>query len=113
MPVHLMIDVLIPSREMKARLKAIERFNCLFLGKDPPAPDSLPTTLSDRLCTVLRCLDGRGAGASYRDIAVSLFGHDRVRSDWNAPGDYLKNRVRRACERGELLMKGRYRDFLR
>lgn len=113
MPVHLIADVLIPSREMKARLKALARFNCLLLGIDPPPPDSLPTTLSDRLCTVLRCLDGRGAGASYRDIAVNLFGHDRVRSDWNAPGDYLKTRVRRACERGRVLTEGRYRDFLR
>jgi hypothetical protein len=30
------------------------------------------------------------AGASYRDIAVALFGPDRVNDDWNAGGDHLK-----------------------
>lgn len=112
-PVHLLTEAILSLDVSKHQLYAFECFNVLFAGGtlrqkqfplDPP---------SQRLCTVLRVLDGRLAGASYRDIAVALFGPDRVNDDWSALGDHLKNRIRRAAQRGAVLMEEGYRALLK
>ena len=58
-------------------------------------------------------LDGSLAGASHRNIAIALFGPERVEADWNDPGENLRDRVRRAVKRGRDLMNGGYLKFLR
>jgi hypothetical protein len=55
-------------------------------------------------------LDGRSAGATYRDVAIFLRGPERAERDW---GTGLKERMRRDLRRGEALARGRYRDLLR
>jgi hypothetical protein len=57
-------------------------------------------------------LDGRGAGASHRDTAEVIFGIKRVREDWSARGGWLKERMRRALNKGEELRDGGYRRAL-
>jgi hypothetical protein len=55
-------------------------------------------------------LDGRVAQASYREIAVVLYGHDHVERNWETG---LKERMRRHLKRGLDLTQGRYRELLR
>jgi len=97
----------------KQQLHVLEYFNVLFASGTLGRMQISAGPPSQRLCISLRVLDGRLAGASYRDIAVALFGRDRVNEDWNAPGDHLKNRVRRAARRGVALMQGGYRALLK
>ena len=54
----------------------------------------------------LVALDGHLAGWSYRDIAEVLHGPERVKEVWTNETRHLKDRVRRAVERGVELMKG-------
>jgi hypothetical protein len=63
-----------------------------------------------RLRNALVALDGRAAGASYRDVASVIFGKDRVASDWPDPA--LKDRVRRSLSRGEAYANGGYRALI-
>jgi hypothetical protein len=68
---------------------------------------------SRRLDLVLRALDARSAGASDREIAILLFGQQRVRDDWGRGHDHLRDQVRRAVRRGRYLVNGGYRALLR
>ena len=65
-----------------------------------------------RLMRVAQALDGWLAKASYRDIAVALFGPARVERDWRDPRDHLRDQVRRAVRYGRDLMEAGYRQFL-
>jgi hypothetical protein len=69
--------------------------------------------LSGRLKRVLRALDGSLAGASHRQIAIMLFGGERVEAEWCATGRPLRDKVRRTIHRGQTLMRGGYRSLLR
>ncbi len=60
----------------------------------------------------LVALDGHLAGRSYRDIAEVLHGAERVKEVWTNDTRHLKDKVRRAVERGVELMKGDYRKLL-
>ena len=65
---------------------------------------------SKRLRDALIAIDGRRAGATFREIAAVIYGRDRVERDW--PGAGLKVRVRRDFQRGLALCNGGYRDLL-
>jgi hypothetical protein len=70
---------------------------------------------SDRaghLCKSYQAPDGWFGVASYRDIALALFGEARVGADWSDPRKYLFDQVRRAVRRGRALMESGYRRFL-
>ncbi len=112
-PVHLLSEAIQSASILKHQLQVVERFNVLIQGGTLRRTSCSPNLRSQRLCTTLRVLDGRQAGASYREIAVALFSCDRVDADWNAPGDHLKNRIRRAAQSGNFLMQGGYRALLR
>lgn len=59
----------------------------------------------------LQALDGTLAGATQRDIAVALFGNERVDEQWS-PDSELRAQVRYLVQRGRELMEGGYRDLL-
>jgi hypothetical protein len=69
--------------------------------------------LEDHLRHYVIALDGTLAGASYRQIAQTIYGPDRVADAWTIETSYLKNRTRRAVERGLALMNGGYLSLLR
>ena len=75
-------------------------------------PSALPrwTTRTQNLRDALITLDGRRAGASYREIATVLYGAKTVAEDWHKG---LKERMHRHFKRGAKLSDGGYRDFLR
>ena len=111
-PVHLLVGAVVASRDLKSHLRSLERFSGLITGMSAPSNYLLCSPKSQRLGLILRILDGRLAGASYREIAVVLFGRNRVERDWDQSDNHLKNRIRRAAQRGKFLMEGGYRDFL-
>ncbi len=81
-------------------------------GPRPPlAPLAVPPQRVRRLVAILRALDGRLSGASYRAIAGALFGSDRVASEpWKtAP---LRDTVIRLARTGFALMRNDYRKLL-
>lgn len=60
----------------------------------------------------LVALDGRCAGASYRDVAAVLYGSERTYAEWSGLSRWMKERVRRALARGEHLRDGGYLKLL-
>lgn len=65
-----------------------------------------------RLALVLRALDGRLEGHSYRTIAEGLFGTKRIpERAWKS--DEQRNRTIRLVQTGFALMRGGYRALLR
>lgn len=60
----------------------------------------------------LIALDGHLEGRNFRDIALVLFGQDRVRAHWSGDTQWMKSRIRRASKIGKLLMNGEYRALL-
>lgn len=111
--VHLLAEAIQSPRMLKHQLQVFEYFNVLFAGGTVRRKQFLVNVPSQRLCLSLHILDGRVAWASYRDIAIALFGPDRVNEDWNGPGDHFKNRIRRAAQRGSFLMQGGYLALLK
>ena len=65
-----------------------------------------------RLRECLVALDGHLEDRSYRDIAQVLYGADRVAETWISDTRFMKDKVRRAVERGVELMNGAYRKLL-
>ncbi|WP_421950823.1 DNA -binding domain-containing protein [Pelagibacterium sp.] len=111
-PVQLRTDAIWPSKHMKHRMWALECLNYLCMKGEFPARLFPVEKRSQRLCFVLRALDGALADASHRQIAEALIGEERVRTDWAEPGENLRDRTRRAIRRGRALMEGGYKDFL-
>ena len=79
---------------------------------NPAACAGMPATVQERLRQALLALDGSLAGASYRQIATTIFGEDRVSEEWSAASRFLKERVRRLVAKGHALMNGGYRDLI-
>jgi hypothetical protein len=61
----------------------------------------------------LVALDGDLHGASYRQIAQTIYGPEMILDGWTAKTTSLKDRIRRAVVRGHDLMDGGYRNLLR
>jgi len=113
LPVALQIDALWPAERIAQRLHALECLNVLTGDGRLPRKLFPPDPRGARLAFVLQALDGFLARASQREIAVALFGAQRIQADWSDPGDHVRDRVRRAIRRGRALMNGGYFDFLR
>lgn len=111
--VGLLAEIPTHSASHRAELEALACFSCLretgcfFARYDPPDPRG------SRLKTILLALDGALAGATQREIATVLVGAERVATDWEHPGQHLRDRVRRAIRRGRALMNGGYLALLR
>lgn len=71
---------------------------------------ALPAQTRDRHILILRALDGRTDGASYRKIAEALLGFHGNKADWES--DPRKNQARRLVADGTHYMRGGYRDLL-
>ena len=93
------------------RAEATMQFWRFMTQGGPRPPPAVPPQRIRRLVTILRALDGRLSGASYRAIAEALFGADRVASEpWKtAP---LRDSVIRLARAGFALMRGDYRKLL-
>jgi hypothetical protein len=110
---HFLTDAIVGRRILGRRLDLIRRLSDLA-ARGSLAPQLYPPMPgARRLRLVLRALDGALDGASHRDIAIAVFGIERVKADWADPSESLRNFIRAAIRRGKALMKGGYRNFLR
>ena len=99
--------------DLELRLETLRRLARLrrdggFDHKCYPVPPGLA-----RRIEALQVADGLSAGASYRDVALALFGEARVRTDWRTRSDYLLSRVRRRAAEAAKMLAGGYRLLLR
>ena len=105
------VVVLPLDRFLELRADAIVRFWLALQGRPPgDRRHDLPAQTRVRLTLVLRALDGRLTGASYRDIARVLLGFRGGKADWDS--DPRKNQARRLVADGLRLMHGGYRALL-
>ena len=82
------------------RLQAARRFWLATEGRGPGAsPLLLPNQRRQRLTLTIRALDGWLQGNSYREIAVGLFGKERI-SDRSWKAHDLRSRIIRLVESG-------------
>lgn len=89
-------------------LKVLQRFT------KPSAAEASGSIFGndERLRHALIALDESLAGKTYRQIAISLFGEQRVAEEWRGVSQFLKDRTRRLVAKGHELMNGGYRDLL-
>ena len=82
-------------------------------GRSPRPPLSEPSVRRRQQMTlVLRALDGRNEGQTYRAIAEGIFGKKQIPvRAWKTHD--LRNRIIRLVKRGLALMRGGYRELLR
>ncbi|KUM27026.1 hypothetical protein AU467_18700 [Mesorhizobium loti] len=111
-PLRLYVDAIMPPRYLKFHIAALQFLNHINGSGSLAAACFPPEPRGDRLRVVLQALDGWLAQASHQEIAIALFGRGRVEEDWADPGGHLRDRVRRAVQRGRYLMGGGYRQFL-
>jgi hypothetical protein len=64
------------------------------------------------LLSYLIALDGHLEGKTYRQIAQVIYGEDRVSQVWTSETRFMKDKIRRAVERGIALMEGEYVTLL-
>ncbi|MDC0714804.1 DUF2285 domain-containing protein [Stigmatella sp. ncwal1] len=94
-------------QDLEGAISALDDFRTL-LG--PGMQEPLPR--SKQLQSYLIALDAERAGASYRDIAILLYGEAAAAKHWRDPARHMKDAVRYAVRRGWALMEGGYRRLL-
>jgi hypothetical protein len=98
-------------RDLEVRLRTLRRLADLRReGRFADRCFPMPSGLSRRL-EALRVADALRAGASYRDMAIALFGEARVKADWRTRSDYLLSRVRRRAMEARKMLAGGYRTL--
>ena len=105
------------DRDFVTRIATLLRFHRRLLGREAgPLPRGWPLTpyRLARLNLILRALDLRDGGATYRQIAVELGREDATNlsaSDWKMSAS--RSCVVRLVRDGIAMMKGDYRKLLR
>jgi hypothetical protein len=94
------------------RAAATDRVWRRLSGLKPLALRSPPAQTRRQLLLKLRALTGRQAGASNREIAVALFGRDRVPNGAAWKTSDLRSRTLRLVGEGRRLMNGGYLGLL-
>lgn len=105
--------VLLPlDRLFDVRAMAALRLWRALAGRNPGAnPAALPPARRKRLIAALRALDGRLAGASYRELAIVLLQlEDMTDAAWQT--DERRGQIIRLAKLGMMLMTSGYRDLL-
>jgi len=111
--VRLTTEIVLSFRQAAARVQALRRFSDMIAHGHLRAFLYPPDKRASRLARLLQVLDGCNARASHRDIALAIFGEERVSADWRDPGAHLRDHVRRAFRSGRALMMSGYRQLLK
>lgn len=111
-PVRLFFDVMadaVPSLliHRASRLRDALRKSDVIEGM--AGPDSARR----RQIAALRTFDALAEGASIRDVAIMLFGRERVAADWNDPSEALKSHSRRLIAHARRMAAGAWREILK
>jgi hypothetical protein len=107
------LAALIPlDTDILSRLEALSRFWRTLQGGRVPPDTRLTAQQRRRLRLMMRAADGRGNGASYRDIAIAFYGSERVASNpWKTSA--LRDAAISLVEGGTALIGGGYLKLLR
>lgn len=105
--------VILPfDKLLELRAEAVLRLWRVMVGRSEGRwAHDFPKQTRDRHILILRALDGRANGASYRKLAEGLLGFRGRRADWDT--DPRKNQARRLVADGRYYVRGGYRDLLR
>jgi len=105
--------VILPlDKLLELRAEAVLRLWRTLAGRsDGRRAHDFPQQTRNRHILMLRALDGRVVGASYRKLAEILLGFEGRKADWE--NDPRKNQVRRLVADGRYYVQGGYRDLLR
>jgi hypothetical protein len=110
--VRLTTEIVLSPRQAAARVQALRRFSDMITHRRLRTFLYPPDMRASRLARLLQVLDGWNSRVSYRDIALAIFGEERVSADWRDPGAHLRDHLRRALRSGRALMMGGYRRLL-
>ena len=66
-----------------------------------------------QLRDALMVFDGKQLGLSDREIAIALYGRQRVAEEWASRSGPLRARVRRLIRKGQQLVNGGYLQLMR
>lgn len=97
----------------KALMDPLKRFLALCQRRAFPSALFPDDPRVARGIDMLRVHDALVQGASQRDMAVALFGEERVYGDWAGTSDSLRSRVRRLVREARTMARGGYREMLR
>jgi len=94
------------------RIDALARLSRAWLERPPLRDTRMTRDQRRRFRLRLRATDGRMNGATYREIAIALYGAARVETDpWKTSP--LRDAVIAFVEAGKALIDGGYRQLLR
>lgn len=107
------LAALIPlDADILDRLDAVGHLWRMLQGKRVPSDSRLTAQRRRRLRHMLQAVDGRAAGASYREIAEAIYGAPRVASEpWKTSA--LRDATIDLVKDGLELIAGDYRRLLR
>lgn len=104
------VGILLPlDGDWPVRLAAADRLYHQLIARDTDPP--ITRQRRERLKRALRTIDGRQSGASYRAVATTFFGADRVAAEpWKTSS--LKAQVARLNSYGRMMIDRGYRQLL-
>lgn len=95
-------------RHLQRRLLALRQFDAaLRRGHVPPSLRGKARNV-DRPDLILRALDALAVTSRARDVAMALFGAEKVHANWYHESDYLRSQTRRLMDRARHLAAGGY-----
>jgi hypothetical protein len=111
---YVRLDYLLSGfRDLEPRLQTIRRLARLRAdGRFDKSLYAKPPGMARRI-EALQVADALRDGASYRDIAIAIFGEARVRSDWRTQSDYLLSRIRRRAAEARQMLAGGYKALFK
>ncbi|MER2508284.1 MAG: DUF2285 domain-containing protein [Amaricoccus sp.] len=107
------LAVLVPlDDDLPDRVEALVRFWRACCGLSPLREPRITAPQRRRLRLMLQATDGRGRGASYREIATALYDGDRVAAEsWKTSS--VRDAVIGLVQGGAAMVAGGYRHLLR
>ncbi len=94
------------------RLDTMRRFAALLRTKRFPHSLFAPPPHAVWWAQALTAFDAAQIGLPRREIAARLFGAEAAAQHWPAESEWMRSRVRRAMQMGEMLVNGGYRKIL-
>ncbi|MVA32564.1 DUF2285 domain-containing protein [Agrobacterium vitis] len=108
----ILVAIIILDDDTPDRLHALIRFSAMLTGQRVPTDNRLTPQRRRRTRQMLRVFDARSAGATYRDIAIAIYGRSRVASEpWKTSS--LRDAVIGLVEGGFTMVDGGYLQLLR
>ena len=100
-------------RYMNLKRSTLRVLLSLYRGTRPSQTLRCDTQATLQLRDALMVFDGKQLGLSDREIAIALYGKQRVEEEWASRCGPLRARVRRLVRKGQQLVNGGYLQLMR